>query len=68
MALEGRLFEKDDMVFFGKPIEEKAFEALKRRSPTADSIIKSLPESAFIPIQEETTVNRREEKRRDNCR
>lgn len=65
MALEGRLFEKDDMVFFGKPIEEKAFEALKRRSPTADSIIKSLPESAFIPIQEETIV--KEEKKKEEA-
>ena len=56
MALEGRLFEKENMVFFGKPIGEKAFEALKKRSPTADSIIKSLPESAFIPIQEKTIL------------
>lgn len=56
MGLEGRLFEEDDVVFFGKPIPEKAFEALKRRSPTADSIIKSLPKSAFIPIQEEQLV------------
>lgn len=58
MGLEGRLFEKDDMVFFGKPIPEEAFEALKRRSPTANSIIKSLPESAFIPIQEEQLVGK----------
>ena len=58
MGLEGRLFEEDDMVFFGKPIPEKAFEALKRRSPTANSIIKSLPESAFIPIQETEIVEK----------
>ena len=50
MGLEGRLFEEEDMVMFGKPIPEKALEALKNRSPTADSIIKSLPQSAFIPI------------------
>jgi hypothetical protein len=56
MGIEGRLFEEDDIVFFGKPLEEKAFEALKKRSPTANSIIKSLPKSAFIPIQEEELV------------
>ena len=36
---------------------EKAFEALKKRSPTAQSIIKSLPESAFIPIVEPKIIN-----------
>ena len=57
MGLEGRLFEEDDLVFFGKPLPEKAFEALKKRSPTAQSIIKSLPESAFIPIVEPKIIN-----------
>lgn len=57
MGLEGRLFEEDDLVFFGKPLPEKAFEALKRRSPTAESIIKSLPDSAFIPIAEPNILN-----------
>ena len=57
MGLEGRLFEEEDMVMFGKPISEKALEALKGKSPTASSIIKSLPKSAFIPITNPTTVN-----------
>lgn len=51
MGLEGRMV-KDDVVIFGEPLSEKAFEALKKRSPTADSIIKSLPKSAFLPISE----------------
>jgi hypothetical protein len=51
MGLEGRRID-DDTVVFGKPLSEKALSALKRRSPTADSIIKSLPKSAFIPIDE----------------
>ena len=55
MSLEGRLLD-DNTVMFGKPITDKAFEALKRSSPTADSIIKSLPPTAFIPIEPEVKV------------
>ena len=57
MGLEGRLFEDDDLVFFGKPISEKALAVLKNKSPTASSIIKSLPDNAFIPIGTLDVVN-----------
>lgn len=46
----------DKLALFGGPLPEKALEALKRRSPTAEDIIKSLPESAFINISEEEVV------------
>ena len=49
MGLEGRKVS-DDVVMFGEPLSEKVLNKLKARSPTADSIIKSLPPSAFIPI------------------
>ncbi len=68
MGLEGRLFEEEDMVFFGKPIPEKAFEALKRRSPTADSIIKSLPKSAFIPIVEPKIIDEGKKEEKDTSK
>ena len=50
MGLEGRKI-KDDLVMFGEPLDEKALKALQRNSPTADSILSSLPKSAFIPIE-----------------
>lgn len=46
----------DKLALFGGPLPEKALEALKRRSPTAEDIIKSLPESSFINISEEEVV------------
>ena len=49
MGLEGRKVA-ENQVMFGEPLNERALEALKKRSPTANDIIKSLPESAFIPI------------------
>lgn len=52
MGIEGRKIS-DNQVMFGEPLNEKALEALKRRSPTAEDIIKSLPESSFIPIDVE---------------
>jgi len=64
MGLEGRLFEEEDMVLFGKPVAEKALEALKSRSPTADSIIKSLPKSAFIPIAQPKIKEEKVEKKK----
>jgi len=51
MSFEGRKID-ENTVMFGKPLSEKALKAFKRRSPSADSIIKSLPKSAFIPIEE----------------
>ena len=50
MGLSGRKIN-DNMVLFGDPLNERALEALKRSSPTGNDIIKSLPKSAFIPIQ-----------------
>jgi hypothetical protein len=50
MGLEGRKI-KDNLVMFGEPLDEKALKALQRNSPTADSILSSLPKSAFIPIE-----------------
>lgn len=55
MGLEGRKIE-DNRVVFGEPATGKALEALQRNSPTAESILSSLPPSAFIPIQQETTL------------
>lgn len=55
MGLEGRKIE-DNKVVFGEPVTGKALEALQRNSPTAESILSSLPPSAFIPIQQETTL------------
>lgn len=49
MGLEGRKVT-ENQVMFGEPLNERALEALKKRSPTANDIIKSLPETAFIPI------------------
>ena len=50
MGLSGRKIN-DNMVLFGDPLNERALEALKRSSPTGNDIIKSLPRSAFIPIE-----------------
>ena len=63
MGLEGRKVT-DNQVMFGEPLNEKALEALKRRSPTAEDIIKSLPETAFIPIdiEKEQKVDIKKEK------
>jgi hypothetical protein len=55
MGLEGRKIE-DNKVVFGEPATGKALQALQRNSPTAESILSSLPPSAFIPIQQETTL------------
>ena len=52
MGFEGRKLD-DNLVMFGSPVSEKALNALKRKSPSADSIIKSLPPSAFIPMDQE---------------
>lgn len=50
MGLEGRKVS-DNVVMFGEPIPEKALNALKARSPTAESILSSLPPSAYIPVE-----------------
>lgn len=50
MGLSGRKIN-DRMVLFGDPLSEKALQALQRTSPTGNDIIKSLPKSAFIPVQ-----------------
>ena len=60
MAFEGRQVD-ENVIMFGKPLSEKALDALKKRSPTADSIIKSLPKSAFIPIEEIKVVEQKKE-------
>ncbi len=65
MGLEGRMLN-DDMVLFGEPVSEKALEALKRKSPTADSIIKSLPPSAFIPINDLNIVSEEDTKAKED--
>lgn len=51
MGLEGRKID-DNVVMFGEPLNERALNALKARSPTADSILSSLPPSSFIPIND----------------
>jgi len=58
MALEGRKVT-DNQVMFGEPLNEKALEALKKRSPNGSDIIRSLPKTAFIPIdiEKEQKVN-----------
>jgi len=55
MGFEGRKLD-DNLVMFGSPVPDKALEALKRKSPTADSIIRSLPPTAFIPIDDEVKI------------
>jgi len=50
MGLSGRKIN-DNVVLFGDPLNERTLEALKRSSPTGNDIIKSLPRSAFIPIE-----------------
>jgi hypothetical protein len=59
MGLEGRMVE-DNIVMFGQPLNEKALNALKKRSPTAESIIKSLPKSAFLSVSEEQLYSPKE--------
>lgn len=49
MSFTGKQID-ENYIAFGPPLNEKAFEALKRNSPSADAIIKSLPKSAFIPV------------------
>lgn len=60
MGLEGRKI-KDNVVMFGEPLNERALKALQNRSPTADSILSSLPPSAFIPIQQPQVVQEKEQ-------
>lgn len=55
MGFEGRKLD-DNLVMFGSPVPDKALEALKKKSPNADSIIKSLPPTAFIPIENEAKI------------
>lgn len=55
MGLEGRKVN-DRMVMFGEPLNEKALKVLQNRSPTGESILSSLPPSAFIPIQDERVI------------
>ena len=59
MGFEGRKID-DRLAIFGEPASGKALEALQRNSPTADSILASLPPSAFIPISNE--IEKEEEK------
>lgn len=59
MGFEGRKLD-DNLVMFGSPVSEKALDALKRKSPSADSIIKSLPPSAFIPMNQEVEAIKEE--------
>ena len=51
MGFEGRKIN-DNVVMFGEPLNEKALKALQKQSPTADSILSSLPKEAFIPLKE----------------
>lgn len=60
MGLEGRKI-KDNVVMFGEPLNERALKALQNRSPTADSILSSLPPSAFIPIQQPQVIQEKQE-------
>ena len=59
MGFEGRKID-DRLAIFGEPATGKALEVLQRNSPTADSILASLPPSAFIPISNE--IEKEEEK------
>lgn len=57
MGFEGKKIN-DNLALFGGPLPDKALDALKRRSPTADDIIRSLPESAFINISEAEIIGK----------
>jgi len=41
------LADDKGMVLFGDPLSEKALNALRRNSPTADSILRAIPKEAF---------------------
>lgn len=52
MSYKGNLIN-DRYVLFGSQLDEKTKNAISRSCPTGDDIIRSLPESAFIPVQED---------------
>ena len=68
MSYKGSLIN-DKYVVFGGALTDKTREAINRGCPSGSDIIRSLPESAFIPVQEEVIVkevkpNRTVEKRK----
>lgn len=55
MSYKGKLID-DRYVLFGPQLDEYTKEAISRGCPTGSDIIRSLPESAFIPAIEEVRV------------
>ena len=55
MSYKGNLID-NKYVVFGGSLTEKTKEAINRGCPTGNDIIRSLPESAFIPVEEEVIV------------
>jgi len=45
------LANENGIVMFGDPLSEKAFNALKRNSPTANAILNTIPKEAFEQIK-----------------
>ena len=45
------LMDERGYVLFGDELNEKALNALKRNSPTADVILKAIPKEAFIQAE-----------------
>ena len=55
MSYKGQLIN-DRYVLFGPQLDERTKEAISRGCPSGDDIIRSLPQSAFIPAVEEVKV------------
>ena len=55
MSYKGKLIN-DRYVLFGPQLDERTKEAISRGCPSGDDIIRSLPQSAFIPAVEEVKV------------
>ena len=73
MSYKGKLIN-DKYVLFGPQLDERTKEAISRGCPTGSDIIRSLPESAFIPaveevkVVEEVTVKKRSNKRAERIK
>ena len=64
MSYKGNLIN-DRYVLFGGQLDEKTKEAISRGCPTGNDIIRSLPASAFVPVEEKIVETVVEEKKVD---
>ena len=61
MSYKGSLIN-DRYVLFGAPLKDNVKQVINNGCPTGSDIIRSLPESAFVPVAEEVTVIKEEPK------